>query len=469
MKIPFFECPDEEITTAWSFRWETFLRHLRETPEGWVITEFLPDVPWAGPYNTISCAASPHVYDGRWLSNGRYTADYLRFWLKGSGAARSYSFSVGDALLAHCYATGDWALGQELLPELIANYREWEQERLDADGLFWQIDDRDGMEYSISGVGNRLTINSYMYADAKAIARLYLLSGDREGCRRFTLKAEKIRDMVTRLLWDKEQRFFKTRSLARHREMGRKHYGGDGHVGGTNSDGLSDALELTGYIPWCYGLPGNEYADAWQYLPRPDVFDAPYGLTTADMRHPKFMVEIPHDCLWNGPVWPYATSQTLTAMIRLLNDCEQETISAAHFTAQLKKYASCMWITRENGVRERWIDENLHPFTGRWLARDKRFAQGDLTERGEAYNHSTFCDLVITGLCGLNAFEKVAVNPLCDWPFFQLTDLSFRGVSLDIVYDRDGSKYSAGKGLSVYADGQMIGHTDELKRLAIEL
>ena len=33
-------------------------------------------------------------------------------------------------------------------------------------GLFYQIDDRDGMEFSAGGSGARPTINSYMYGDA---------------------------------------------------------------------------------------------------------------------------------------------------------------------------------------------------------------------------------------------------------------------------------------------------------------
>jgi len=38
--------------------------------------------------------------------------------------------------------------------------------------LFWQIDDRDGMEVSVGGSGKRATINSYMYGGAKAIAKI---------------------------------------------------------------------------------------------------------------------------------------------------------------------------------------------------------------------------------------------------------------------------------------------------------
>ena len=58
-----------------------------------------------------------------------------------------------------------------------------------------------------------------------------------------------------------------------------------------------------------------------------------------------------------------------------------------------------------------WIDENIDPFKGNWLARTmliaqdaKRKAEGKkpgVRERGKEYNHSSYCDLIITGLAGL--------------------------------------------------------------------
>jgi len=42
--IPFFECPDKDIEEIYYFRWWTYRKHIKETPEGFIITEFLPDV-----------------------------------------------------------------------------------------------------------------------------------------------------------------------------------------------------------------------------------------------------------------------------------------------------------------------------------------------------------------------------------------------------------------------------------------
>ena len=40
--IPVFECPDKELEKTWYFRWWTFRKHIKQTVDGDVITEFLP-------------------------------------------------------------------------------------------------------------------------------------------------------------------------------------------------------------------------------------------------------------------------------------------------------------------------------------------------------------------------------------------------------------------------------------------
>ena len=74
---------------------------------------------------------------------------------------RSYSFWAADAMWARYLVTADKQHVTDLLADLVNNYKAWEKMRLAPDGLFWQIDDRDGMEVSIGGSGKRATINSY--------------------------------------------------------------------------------------------------------------------------------------------------------------------------------------------------------------------------------------------------------------------------------------------------------------------
>ena len=79
--VPRFECPDRELERVYWFRWWTYRKHLKRTPSGWVVTEFLPNVPWAGKYNTISCPLGHHLREGRWLRDRSILDDYTRVML----------------------------------------------------------------------------------------------------------------------------------------------------------------------------------------------------------------------------------------------------------------------------------------------------------------------------------------------------------------------------------------------------
>ena len=76
--IPWLDCPDEDLQATYYFRWWTYRKHLKQTPGGFIVDEFLPPVPWAGKYNSISCAAGHHLYEGRWLRHAKFLDDYSR-------------------------------------------------------------------------------------------------------------------------------------------------------------------------------------------------------------------------------------------------------------------------------------------------------------------------------------------------------------------------------------------------------
>ena len=65
--MPLFDCPDGDFEEIYYFRWWTFRKHIKQTPDGRVLTEFITPVSHAGPYNTISCAVGHHLAEGRWL------------------------------------------------------------------------------------------------------------------------------------------------------------------------------------------------------------------------------------------------------------------------------------------------------------------------------------------------------------------------------------------------------------------
>ncbi len=244
---------------------------------------------------------------------------------------------------------------------------------------------------------------------------------------------------------------------------------------------MVDVREQHGYTPWYFSLPepNQGYEVAWKQLMDPEGFYAPFGPTTAERRHPGFRLAYTnHECQWNGPSWPMSTSITLTALANVLNDYPQEIISKADYFETLKIYTQCHRLKREDGRVVPWIDENLNPLTGDWISRTRLKSWKNGTwdagkggrERGKDYNHSTYCDLIITGLVGLRprADDIVEVNPLLPrgtWKSFCLDNVSYHGHTLSIIWDQDGTGYNQGAGLTILADGQQIGHSATLARV----
>jgi len=462
--IPLLDCPDQDIERTYYFRWWTYRKHIKKTPEGYVISEFLPDVPWAGKYNTISCAASQHFYEGRWLRNKAYLNDYAAFWFKRGGNPRSYSFWAADAIYNAYLVSGERTTIQSLLPDLIANYAGWEKEHQSANGLFWQIDDRDGMEMSVCGSGYRPTINSYMYGDAIAIGKIATLTGQMEISRRYHQKASQLKTEVQDSLWDANASFFKVKPK-------------------TPNAQLCDARELLGYTPWYFNMPDETYAKAWKYLTDTAYFKAPHGPTSVERNHPGFKLSYQgHECQWNGPSWPYATAITLTAMANLLNNYQQSVVQKSDYYELLKTYAASQQLKNDKGITVPWIDENLNPLTGDWISRTrlKTWQNGTWAnekggvERGKDYNHSTFCDLIISGLIGLRPAEgsRLVINPLVPgdkWDYFCLDKVLYHGKEITILYDKLGTRYKKGKGFMVWVDGRRKAYLKKPGQVEIDL
>ena len=97
-----------------------------------------------------------------------------------------------------------------------------------------------------------------------------------------------------------------------------------------------------------------------------------------------------------------------------------------------------------------------------------------IEERGKDYNHSSFCDLVISGLMGLQprADGELRIRPLIpdrEWDWCRLENIRYHGHLLTIQWDRDGSRYGKGAGFRVFADGKLIGSSDRIDDLTLKL
>ena len=462
LKIPLVEISDRVLEQIYYYRWHVFCSHIKETPLGYVITEFSKDVPWAGVYNTIVCATGHHLYEGRWLPNHEYLKDYAKFWFTASEAkTRLYSCPLASAIYTTCKTWGDFTLAKELYEPLKDNFAAWKNGSQAKSGLYYQFDVNDGMELSISGHGFRPTINSYQYADALALAKIAAMLSKQADEAYYTKEADLLKQAVDTPLWDEDAQFYKSlsdtlysneMSLSVDKSHWQDHLDDDCYR-------RADVREQIGYVPWCFSLPDEDKSVAWKFLRDGKHFAAPRGITTAERCHPRFMEEHSHECLWNGPVWPFATSQTLTALGNLLSDYKQEIMDRHDYFALLKQYAESQFL---NG--EPFVDEDLDPFTGIWLAREKLLTGKDphtIRDRGIHYNHSTFCDLVLTGLAGLRPREDdiLEISPMFsedDLSYFCADGITYHDHKIAVVWDKAGSRYSYGKGLHIFCDGKKL-------------
>jgi hypothetical protein len=60
-------------------QWRAYKKHIKWAADGYVLTEFLPYVPWSGRHNTIPAAVGHHMMEGRWLRNQAVVGDYVEF------------------------------------------------------------------------------------------------------------------------------------------------------------------------------------------------------------------------------------------------------------------------------------------------------------------------------------------------------------------------------------------------------
>ena len=443
--IPLFNCPDKDFEEMFYYRWWTLRKHIKRTPVGYGMTEFLVQRSYADRYNLIACAIGHHVMETRWLRDTTYLHQILNTWYHGNEGKpmqKMVKFSswnpaaVDEAYKVH----GDKDFLLALKPSLEEEYARWQStNRLD-NGLYWQGDVQDGMEESISGGRKkkyaRPTINSYMFGNAQALAAINALAGDQHKADSYSKEAQQQKSLIENKLWNSNHQFFET----------------------MRGDTLAAVREAIGFIPWYFNMPeAGKYDEAWKQVEDEKGFSAPYGLTTAERRHPQFRSHGTGTCEWDGAIWPFASSQTLTAMINYINNYPQPVVGKETFFRQMKLY-----VESQHHRGRPYIGEYLDETNGAWLMGDR--------ERSRYYNHSTFNDLVITGIAGIRpqADGSVEINPLVpagQWPYFCLDNVSYHGHTLTVIYDHDGQRYHQGKGLTLLVDGKKVAQRKDLGKL----
>ena len=468
--IPFLDVPDPQIQAVYYYRWETYKEHLVYTgPEyGYLSNEFLEPVSYGAPYGGVVAAAGHQITEGRWLHDQRYVKDDIEYWLSGPGQfpkpqtdavnattsdwAHEYSFWAATAVWQQYLAAGDVAFTTAQEPALIRQYQGWQVQYDQALGLYWQVPVWDATEYSASsyessdpyhgGAGYRPTINAYQYGDARAIAAIANLTGDTATASDYASLAAAIQTNAQKYLWDSTRDFFY-----------------DMPVEADASTALLDTREEMGFVPWMFEMPVAADSVAFASLLDPQGFAAAFGPATVERRSQWFMYQAASCCHWDGPSWPYETSQTLTGLANLLDDYPpQTTITASDYLNALHAYAATQY---KNGAP--YVAEAHSPDDAGWIY--------DSPNHSEDYNHSTFCDNVIAGLIGIRGQpgDTLVVQPLAPatWDYFALENVLYHGHWVTVLWDKSGARYGQGTGLHVYVDGTLAATQSDLSAATV--
>ena len=470
--IPFLEVPDQQIQQVYYYRWQTAKEHLIYTGSiyGWLSTEFLQPVFYGAPYGGVSAAAGHQTIESRWLRNQQYVKDNINYWLNGPGQfpkpqtdadnpdtsdwAHEYSFWAGGAVWQVYLAAGDLGFARSQLAHLERQYRGWDNHFDATLGLYWQVPVWDATEFSPAslessdpyhgGAGYRPTINAYQYGDALAIASIAALTGDLSTATEYAKWAAALRGAMQARLWDPSRNFFY--------DMPRDN---------NPTHALLDTREEEGFVPWMFEVPEAKDSAAMAELLDGRGFAANFGPTTAERRSRWFDYQDASCCHWDGPSWPYETSQTLTGLANLLLDYpSQSVITRTDYVNLLHTYAATQFRAGVPYVAEAHDADN-----DEWIY--------DSFNHSEDYNHSTFNDNVISGLIGLRGQpgNALVVSPLApaSWDYFALENAPYHGHNVTVLWDRTGGRYRQGVGLIVFVDGRKVASRPSLGTVLVDV
>ena len=473
-RVPLLDTPDPLIGHIYHYRWQLLRAHLRDIGrEGAVFTEFLPEVGWdRKPWNTINDSAAFPIMEGRWMRDPQPVDQFIDYLHEQAGNNRQYTEWVADAMWQRYRLQGDARPLIRHLPALRYVYNAWADRFDPARGLYWIEPLFDATEYTIGsidasggqdgftgGQAFRPSINSYQYANARAISRIAALAGLPEVEADYAARATALKAAVQQHLWQPALGHFADRMQVR-----------TAHVAPWDP---VRGRELVGFVPWAFELPDATptYTAAWARLLQADEFAGPHGLRTVGPGYEHYLRQYRYfpdsrrpECQWNGPVWPFQTAQVLTGLAHLLAGppLPAGSINAADYRRLLRDYSRLH--LAPDGRAD--LQEDYDPETGRAIVGD---------ERSHHYLHSSYIDLVLGGLIGLRPQDdgSLQIRPLLAsdpdapdaWPWWAVSGIPWQGHRLDIAFDADGRHYGRGPGLQLWLDGRRIAQTPRLQAL----
>ncbi|MBV2148004.1 discoidin domain-containing protein [Sphingobium sp. AS12] len=473
-RIPYFESADPKLDAVYYYRWQLYRAHQRDLgADGYISTEFLDDVDWQRhPYASLNDATGFHLGEGRWLNDRRFADDYINFMYRSGGNDRHFTDHMADAVWVRYLVDGDQAGAVRHLPVMNHIYRLWD-DKFDFDkGLYFIEPLLDATEYTVSSIDAsggkdgfrggdafRPSINSYMVANARAIAKMATLTGDTAMAAAYTARADALQQRILADLWSERLTHF----IDRHQSCKNEFVSYWQPIRNR---------ELVGYLPWMFNIVPDEakYAAAWAHLIDPSSLAGKAGMRTVEagyeyyMRQYRYLGKDP-ECQWNGPIWPYQTTQVLHAMANLLDHrTHTGPVTRSTYMRLLRQYAALHYQGDKLD-----LEEDYHPETGQPIVG---------LDRSHHYFHSGFNDLILTGLVGIRprADDMLEVNPLLPdasdpqaLGWFRVQDVPYHGHRIAVTWDADGSHYRRGKGLAIEVDGRQVARRDTLGRIEIPM
>lgn len=425
--------------------------------------EFADDVSWQlQPWASLNDATGFHLGEGRWSRDRRFAQDYLTFMYNG-GNDRHFTDYMADSAWGVYLVDGDQASVTAHLNSMTNIYKQWDDHLDTSKGLYWVEPLLDATEYTISsidasggkdgfagGQAFRPSVNAYQYANARAIANIAKLAGRENLVSEYNGLADGLKARLQSDIWNTTLQHF----IDRHQSTNEfvKYYE------------PIRGRELVGIVPWTFNMPDDntQYSEAFKHFFDTNALAGEAGLRTVEPSYEYYMRQYRYDsptgrreCQWNGPIWPFQTTQALLAMSNVLDHYKEHgALNVGNYLSTLRSYAKLHY--KGNTLN---LEEDYEPDTGNAIVG---------LSRSPHYFHSGFIDLIMSGYVGIRprADDVLEVNPLVDdsVAWFRAEEVPYHGHNVAVQWDANGSKYGR-KGLLVEVDGQEVAFSENLGRL----
>jgi hypothetical protein len=377
---------------------------------------------------------------------------------------------MADAVYGRYLVDGDAREATRHLSAMRYLYGAWDDHFNVAKGLYWIEPLLDATEYTISSIDAsggkdgfrggdafRPSINAYQFANARALSRLSALAGDPAAAADYAARAAALKARVQEALWQPGLSHFADRYRVSNEYV-------------TYWQPIR-GRELVGYVPWTFGLPDDDarHAAAWAHVLSRDELAGTAGLRTVEPSYRYYLRQYRYEgsapeCQWNGPVWPFQTTQVLLGLANLLHDYHQSVVGRGDYWRLLRQYTALHYQGGQGQGGRLDLEEDYHPDTGRPIVG---------LARSHHYFHSGYIDLILSGLVGIRprADDVLEVDPLLPdggrtMPWFRVQDVPYHGHRVAVTWDVDGRHYGA-RGLTVEVDGRVAAQRAMLGRVTL--